>query len=158
MNDQPIDKEFFANSGYQYASTGQRLANFLIDNILIYLLNTLLLQLYGLHIFQWLITTPLTQYEDLSLLQITVNLIGILHICITLLLFFTISEYFTRGKTIGKIITGTRAVRDDYTSISFKDALLRSLCRIIPFEPFSFLGGSNGWHDTMTGTTVIRDK
>ena len=37
--------------------------------------------------------------------------------------------------------------------------LLRSLARIIPFEPFSFLGNSpRGWHDTLTKTYVVDTK
>ncbi len=46
-------------------------------------------------------------------------------------------ESFTGGKTPGKYITGTRAINDDGTRISFKTALLRSLSRIVPFEVFS---------------------
>ena len=157
MNELPIDKELTGTSEYDYATTGQRFANFLIDIVIINIVNALLMEVYGEYIVGWLLQDA-SSLQDLPAIELKVSLISLLHNYITIVLFFTISEHFMRGKTIGKIITGTRAVRDDYTSITFKDALLRSLCRIIPFEPFSFLGGSNGWHDTMTGTTVIRDK
>ena len=39
---------------------------------------------------------------------------------------------------------------------SLKQVFLRTLIRLIPFEAFSFLGGSKGWHDEWSGTKVIR--
>ncbi len=41
--------------------------------------------------------------------------------------------------------------------IDWKDALLRSLCRLIPFEAFSYFGG-NLWHDKLTKTIVIKKR
>jgi hypothetical protein len=41
----------------------------------------------------------------------------------------------------------------------FGTMVLRSLCRLIPFEPFSFLGSdARGWHDSITKTRVVRKK
>ncbi|MDB6136818.1 MAG: hypothetical protein JWM59_5061 [Verrucomicrobiales bacterium] len=60
------------------------------------------------------------------------------------------------GRGISKLITGTQAQMKDGAPLTFKGAVLRSLCRLIPFEQFSFLGSSRGgWHDTMAGTRVI---
>jgi len=51
---------------------------------------------------------------------------------------------------------GTIVVDERGNKISFGKAALRSLCRIIPFEAFSFLGEEGrGWHDTITNTYVI---
>jgi len=70
-----------------------------------------------------------------------------------------IVEGLFKGKSLGKLITGTRAVNTDGTNISFKTALLRGLSRIVPFEPFSALGGpSHPWHDKWTNTYVIDEK
>jgi uncharacterized RDD family membrane protein YckC len=61
----------------------------------------------------------------------------------------------TKGRTLGKLITGTAAVKDDGTALTFKDVLLRSVCRLIPFEPISILFGGF-WHDTLAHTMVIK--
>jgi uncharacterized RDD family membrane protein YckC len=61
----------------------------------------------------------------------------------------------TKGRSLGKWITGTVAVRLDGNTINWKDAFLRSLSRIVPFEPFSALGYAP-WHDKWTETTVVK--
>lgn len=64
-------------------------------------------------------------------------------------LYYVAFEYGLKGKTLGKYFTRTRAVRQDGTSMTFTQTLERSLIRIVPMEPFSFLGGNvlAGWHD-----------
>jgi uncharacterized RDD family membrane protein YckC len=57
----------------------------------------------------------------------------------------------------GKALTGTVAVNEYGEKASFGRALTRSLCRLIPFDAFSFLGGGRGWHDRLSGTWVVRD-
>jgi uncharacterized RDD family membrane protein YckC len=59
------------------------------------------------------------------------------------------------GRTVGKLVTGTIVVKDNGSSINVKDALLRTLCRLIPFEPFSAFG-YRPWHDQFTNTMVIK--
>lgn len=62
------------------------------------------------------------------------------------------------GRTLGKLITGTKAVSEDGSELTFGQAVGRTLCRFIPFEAFSFLGGDGkprGWHDTIPKTKVI---
>jgi uncharacterized RDD family membrane protein YckC len=68
-------------------------------------------------------------------------------------------EAATGGKTLGKLITGTRAVNDDGSRISAKTAFLRYLVRLVPFEAFSALGSpSYPWHDRWTKTIVIDER
>jgi uncharacterized RDD family membrane protein YckC len=74
---------------------------------------------------------------------------------LSIVAYYTLFEVATKGRSLGKLITGTVAVKDDGTTLTFKDALLRSLCRLIPFEPFSAFGG-RPWHDTITHTMVIK--
>jgi uncharacterized RDD family membrane protein YckC len=69
--------------------------------------------------------------------------------------YYTIFEFASKGRTLGKLITGTVAVKDDGGNLTFKDALVRSVCRLIPFEPFSAFGG-RPWHDTISNTMVIK--
>lgn len=70
---------------------------------------------------------------------------------------YTVIEGAAKGKTLGKLITGTRAVKTDGTDLSWRDAFMRSLCRIVPFEPFSAFG-ANPWHDKWTNTTVVKER
>ncbi|HEY7373651.1 MAG TPA: RDD family protein [Polyangia bacterium] len=62
------------------------------------------------------------------------------------------------GWTVGKLITGTRVVRFDGKKPNVPQILGRTFARFIPFEPFSLLFGSSnqGWHDSMSGTRVVR--
>lgn len=71
------------------------------------------------------------------------------------LAYYTLFEYFAKGRTLGKMATGTVAVKEDGSNLTFKDAFLRSLCRFIPFEPFSAFG-YRPWHDSITKTLVIK--
>jgi uncharacterized RDD family membrane protein YckC len=68
-------------------------------------------------------------------------------------------EAMFRGKSIGKLITGTKAVNEDGSDISFAKAFERGLARMVPFEAFSALGEpSYPWHDKWTKTFVIDEK
>jgi uncharacterized RDD family membrane protein YckC len=60
------------------------------------------------------------------------------------------------GFTVGKLITGTRVVALDGSKAKFGAVVGRTLSRFVPFEPFSFLGNTAGWHDRWSGTRVIR--
>ena len=59
--------------------------------------------------------------------------------------------------TPGKWITGTKVVRRDGRKPHFGQILGRTLARIIPFEPFSFLTNPHplGWHDRLSRTLVV---
>lgn len=63
------------------------------------------------------------------------------------------------GRTLGKLVTGTKAVRKDGGKLGFGRTLLRTLCRFIPFEGVTFLNrDARGWHDTLSGTRVVMVK
>lgn len=62
------------------------------------------------------------------------------------------------GKTIGKMITRTHVVTVTGEKPEVSAIILRTLCRLIPFEQFSFLGNSAvGWHDSLSKTRVVAD-
>jgi uncharacterized RDD family membrane protein YckC len=68
-------------------------------------------------------------------------------------------EGFTKGKSLGKLITGTRAVNEDGSQISFQTGMLRGFCRAVPFNQLSALGNPcYPWHDKWTNTEVIDEK
>ena len=55
------------------------------------------------------------------------------------LIYYTFCEKVFNGFTLGKLITGTKAIRIDGGSLTFRDAILRSLTRVVPFEILSSL-------------------
>jgi uncharacterized RDD family membrane protein YckC len=141
---------------YGEASTGQRLLNLLIDGILIqYALAFISGIVMGMIL---MILAPgfaadfLGRQEAIGFLLTSYALMFF-----NFMVYHTICERCCNGYTLGKRITGTKAVRTDGTSLTWKDAFLRSLSRMVPFEPFSALSGAP-WHDRWTGTTVVKSR
>jgi uncharacterized RDD family membrane protein YckC len=140
---------------YQEASTSQRFCNFLIDGILV---QYAMAFLGGIALGVVLLLTSSEAAADYGE-DSSPGLIVITYLMILLLdlAYFTLCEKLFGGRTLGKLITGSKAVREDGTSLTWKDACLRSLSRMVPFEPFSALGGAP-WHDRWTKTTVVRTR
>jgi len=68
-------------------------------------------------------------------------------------------ETALKGKTIGKYITGTRAVQLDGAPINGGNAFGRAFSQVVPFEAFSAFGSPcNPWHDRWTHTCVVDEK
>jgi uncharacterized RDD family membrane protein YckC len=73
---------------------------------------------------------------------------------IVLLYYFILEGIF--NTTAGKCATNTVIVNSSGEIPSAGQRLGRTLCRLIPFEAFSFLGkNARGWHDTITDTYVV---
>ena len=141
---------------YNYASSTQRFFNWLIDNLVMrfgvsYLTGAgigVLLQLISPEII-----VELSSGQRGFIFWSVSYLVGICNY----LFYYTLCEKLFRGYTLGKFITGTRAIREDDEELTFKDALLRSLCRIVPLEVFSALAGFP-WHDRWTKTKVVKTR
>lgn len=73
------------------------------------------------------------------------------------ILYYTISEYFF-GKTIGKFISRAEVVDENFKRPSLLKVLARSICRLIPYDPFSALVSYTTWHDSITKTVVVNSK
>lgn len=140
---------------YENASQTQRLLNFIIDNIIIRLTLS--------YATGYLVGKTLAAIAP----EFTLNLVndygkagvyGSVYIFLILnyLIYYTLSEKLFKGQTIGKLITGSRAVKQDGEELTIKDAFLRSACRLIPLEVFSGFG--RPWHDTITHTMVIKTR
>ncbi len=72
-----------------------------------------------------------------------------------ILYYWTLEGFF--GRTIGKLLTGTKVVAADGSRVDASAIFVRTLIRLIPFEVFSFLGASDsGWHDRWSKTVVVR--
>lgn len=68
-----------------------------------------------------------------------------------------VTESVTKGRSIGKFITGTMVVKENGSSPSSNDYLKRNFSRIVPFDTLSFFG-TNGWHDSWSDTRVVKRK
>jgi uncharacterized RDD family membrane protein YckC len=128
---------------------GVRFVNYLVDQIVMGLLVNGVK--YGLAIL-----SKGAKYKDHFLLQedMSALLYGILLSFGIVFTYYLVFETASNGRTIGKILTRTIAITQDGSPFTFKHALLRTLCRFIPFEPFSAFGYMP-WHDSMTKTVVV---
>lgn len=131
-------------------SAGLRFANYIIDVIIFYILMMGVGAVWGLS----LVSAGRGAADIEADINNSTAMLYLISFS-TFLFYYTLLEVATKGRTIGKLITGTVAVRNDGSALTFKDALLRTLCRFIPFEPFSAFGG-RPWHDTITNTMVIK--
>jgi uncharacterized RDD family membrane protein YckC len=136
------------------ASRGKRFANYLIDLIGFYII-----------VFFWGIVMALVNPQSLEALDYSDSNVGanLLDRLVTLILFgvyIGFIEAIFKGKTLGKLVTGTKAVYEtDGRDISVGTAFLRGFSRMVPFEAFSALGDpSYPWHDRWTNTIVIDEK
>ena len=60
------------------------------------------------------------------------------------------------GRTPAKFVTQTKVVSIDGGKPSYHKILLRSCCRFIPLNVFSFLFAQLGWHDKISKTRVVK--
>lgn len=72
--------------------------------------------------------------------------------------YFIFMEY-QWGYTIGKKLTGLRVISPKTGKLSLSNAILRTLCKMIPFNSLSILVSDNnvGWNDRIAETVVIRE-
>jgi uncharacterized RDD family membrane protein YckC len=136
------------------ASQGKRFLNMIIDQ----------LALYGLNV---MLQTALAAAFMASREEITVQEAGVAQVILTLIGFLFSFAYFVileaaTGRTLGKLLTGTKVVDLSGGQPSVGQVLGRSLCRYIPFEAFSFFFGDSshpiGWHDSIPKTRVVNVK
>jgi len=69
--------------------------------------------------------------------------------------YYILSEFYFQ-RTIGKFFTQSIVINEYGDKPDFKTIVVRTFIRIIPFEPFSFLGNTRGWHDKWTNTFVVK--
>lgn len=145
--------ELFSIKETMLASKGKRLGNFLID----YVIQLALIS--GFMILIIVISEMTSSYGLYNLILGNDDFFTNYFIAaFILILYYIIIESLTK-KSIGKLITQTKIVMADGSSPKFYDILIRTLCRLIPFEVFSFLGESGkGWHDQLSKTYVVDTK
>ncbi len=144
-------QEFETTVNLVPVSPGLRFVNYLIDVIALYAISFLAGMLFAIGAYNAGAYDNLEPSEDGGGLQLLLLLSWILIV----FGYYTLFEYFAKGRTLGKMATGTVVVREDGSAPTFKDAFMRTLCRFIPFEVFSAFG-YRPWHDSLTHTLVIK--
>jgi uncharacterized RDD family membrane protein YckC len=144
---------FDIESAPERANAGRRLANYIIDLIAFYAF------LFMVGIAMALVSPETADsFAEDSAGNVFLERIVVLFIYG---LFMGAIEALFKGKSIGKWITGTRAVMEDGSPISTKTAFLRGLSRAVPFNAFSALGGGgypNPWHDRWNNSIVTIER
>lgn len=131
-----------------HASSGKRFANLILDTIFYLIIYSVFL------VIVFLILNSLSPSNLNYNSEDNPSFFSII-VLITMFLYYSILETLT-GRTIAKYITGTKVVNEKGEKPSFKAILLRTICRFIPFEYFSYLGDDNsGLHDSISKTKVI---
>lgn len=135
------------------ATTGKRFLNYIIDVIVYYI--------FAIGI-AFLVFTLFPSLADTYAETESTSGMGLIDRLISLVfygLYMSIMEAVFRGKSLGKLITGTRAVYLDGSPISASTAFARGFARAVPFCVFSAFGTPcNPWQDKWTDTMVIDEK
>ena len=138
-----LDEPLFEGQEWRpvHASKGQRFVNYLLDQVAMGGMMSAFVLFGGLsNIFEgnplgnWIVST------------------------IAGLIYYTLLEGFLQGKSLGKYVTKTRVVTHEGYQPELSTILVRSLCRAVPFDAFSFLFKEpGGWHDEWSKTYVVQD-
>ncbi len=131
------------------AGKGLRLANYLLD--------LLFLWLFSYYFFLVLGGILYAIFPGADFIIDEENMIVVYAFSfLSTMTYYSLFEY-TTGRSIGKFITRTKVVTINGEKPDFKRIFIRTLCRHIPFEAFSFLGSDDsGWHDKISGTRVVK--
>lgn len=146
-------EHLFEDPSYQlvHASHGKRLANYLIDIIFFTILAVIVNMVILLNDPEKLAAAQRREPEY--------NLLENLVVLGIMVLYWFAMEALFKGKTLGKLITGTRAVNQDGSNLTPRTAFIRGLCRAVPFEAFSALGDPcYPWHDRWSKSYVIDER
>ena len=127
----------------EYASRWQRFFNYFVDSIAAFICSFIVTVILTM-------VTPLADADETLL-----GLFAIAFMMFCVPAYYIIFEGASNGRTLGKIITGTRVVKEDISPITWRDAFLRSLIRLVPFEPLSTFA-RRPWHDKWSETMVIK--
>lgn len=134
------------------ATHGQRFLHYIVDLIVQYIIALFIGLFVGFlsNFLEW--HGPLEYVASMG--RIEEFLLGY----VIMLLYYSTTEYFF-SRSIAKFITNTIVVNEDGEKPDLGTILKRSLCRMIPFNHFSFLGGNaRGWHDSIPDTYVVKEK
>lgn len=134
------------------ASHGQRFANYLIDYI------CQILIMFGVFMIVVMISISNGDKTIIAKVESLNQVVKYAFASAIVLFYYNIFEIFF-SVTIGKLITDTIVVDRNGYKPQANEILVRSVCRLIPFEILSFLGApGKGWHDSISKTYVVKRK
>jgi uncharacterized RDD family membrane protein YckC len=122
-------------------SSGTRFVNYIIDSIVITFIIVII-------VFSSLFILR-TNFQSAYFLVL-------LMLFLSNLFYYAFME-FKYQKTVSKFITKTKVVNSNGEKPNLNDIIIRTLCRLIPFDRISFLFTKNGFHDKLSNTKVIND-
>jgi uncharacterized RDD family membrane protein YckC len=136
---------------YSRADTGKRLVNYILDVLSFYVL----VFLFGVFMAIVSPASANTLFVDNSLSPIADRILTF--VCYAF--YMSIMEAVFKGKSLGKLITKTRAVNLDGSRISTAAAFARGFSRAVPFCVLSAFGTPcHPWQDRWTNTMVIDER
>ena len=127
-------------------SSGLRFANYIIDIIGYQILLSVIGYAYDLIINLTSANYPISRTATF------------VHTIVIILLYpgYYIFFEFLWQRTPAKFITNSIVIDEFAGKPTLRQVILRSFIRIVPFEPFSYLGNSErGWHDKWSETWVV---
>jgi uncharacterized RDD family membrane protein YckC len=130
------------------ASYRLRFGNFIIDTLVFYALLFLSGMALGIIMVAVNGSYDISENKSTQLLYYLINIL-------VYFAYYSLMEGLTGGRTIGKFITGTRVIKTNGEKIGMKQAMIRSLSRLVPFEAISCAIGAF-WHDRWSGTMVVK--
>lgn len=135
------------------ASTGKRFCNYFLDLLGIYCLS------YPFWYIAGVILSLLGMEDVINMLVEFEENGGNFLLGIPLFIFYYYIFESIFKKTPAKFITRTKILNLNGSKPTKGKIFIRSLCRIIPFEPISGFGSVHdvwyGWHDNLSGTMVV---
>lgn len=141
-------EEYIAKRPVRCISGGPRFGHYIIDLFAIRIIATVL---------EFFITLAMTVSHEM---QDPATMLALLFSgSLILILLYPTYYFFFEYKwqrTPGKFLTKSIVINEYGEKPDLRQIALRSLIRIVPFEPFSCLGDENrGWHDRWSDTWVV---
>jgi uncharacterized RDD family membrane protein YckC len=141
------------------AGIGYRCLAWLVDATLLFFF-----WVVAYFVFTLLVTDVLHFLRGLSGLAQTLLGVGLFA---TQWLYWTLTEVFLNGQTLGKRVLGIRVVRADGSPVGLYESAVRNLCRVVDFLPIIYATGCitmllNRQHrrlgDLLAGTLLVREE
>lgn len=132
------------------ASHGQRFINYLIDYI------CQVVMMFGAFVIILMVASSSGNKNIVADIESVTDVVKYAFVSVIILIYYNVFEIFF-SVTIGKLITNTLVVDRNGNKPTTDEILLRSICRLIPFEILSFLSApGKGWHDAISKTYVVK--
>jgi uncharacterized RDD family membrane protein YckC len=132
------------------ASKGERFLNFIIDLLIIYIIAVCIVATIN-------IIGDVTDSYGVSNWVKSLSLIENLFFGLIILFFYYAFTEMYFSRTFAKYFTKTMVVRVDGSKPNTKNFMIRTVSRLNPIDPFSFLGKTErGLHDTLSATYVVK--